>query len=223
MSKDYAIIPAAGLGIRFGGETRKQYLELAGHRLLDWVLDAFVSVKIFEKIVVCVPEDDVEELKKNNRATVDFIAGGNSRSESVAKGFASLDLDDDDIVLIHDAVRPLVSPELIRRVLKQTQEKGACIPVVPVADTIKEKQGDKIVKTYPRHSLVAVQTPQGFKASFLQKAYQSLPYADPRFTDEAMLVEENGVSVFTVEGDRVNIKVTTPLDLKLAAYYLETT
>lgn len=213
--KFYAIIPAAGLGLRFGGDTKKQFLKLHGRTLLEHTLERFHSVGIFEKIVVCLPSDELQVVNATNSfpATL-FIEGGATRAESVYRGFKALNLQDDDLVLIHDAVRPLVSSELILNVVSETQKKGAVIPGLAVSDTIKRVKNSQVEATIDRNSLVAIQTPQGFLAGILKQAYEVQASFD--WTDEAMLVEREGVQVTVVEGEKSNIKVTTPFDLRLA-------
>lgn len=213
---NYAIIPAAGLGLRFGGDTKKQFLKLHGRTLLEHTLERFHSVGIFEKIVVCLPADELQVVNATNIfPTTLLIEGGATRAESVYRGFKALNLQDDDLVLIHDAVRPLVSSELIQNVVSETQKKGAVIPGLAVSDTIKRVNNSQVEATIDRSSLVAIQTPQGFQAKILKGAYQK-HQGNFDWTDEAMLVERAGVQVTVVEGEKSNIKVTTPFDLRLA-------
>ncbi|OGP10357.1 MAG: 2-C-methyl-D-erythritol 4-phosphate cytidylyltransferase [Deltaproteobacteria bacterium GWA2_45_12] len=221
---NYAIIPAAGLGIRFGGQTRKQFLELKGKPLFQWSVEAFVKTGLFEKIVVCLPAqgrgDPAPTVGVGFPDPCIFITGGATRAESVKKGFEFLHSQDDDTVLVHDAVRPLVSVDLIKKIVEATKVKWAVVPVVPISDTVKEMDGDKVKKTIPRNQLRLTQTPQGFSCRILSALYKSHPDLGQNSTDEAMMVEGMGTDVFVVEGDPKNIKVTTPDDLKLAEYYL---
>ncbi len=200
----YAIIPAAGEGKRFGG--KKQEAVLKGKTLIDHCEQVFAGTKIFEKIVV-VGRD---------------ISGGKTRAESVFNGFKALALQDDDVVLIHDAARPLVSPALIMKVAEETKKRKAVIPVIAVNDTMKEIRDGVVFRTVNRNSLVSVQTPQGFLAKLLRGAYQSVDLNDARWTDEAAIIESVGQKVHVVEGERRNIKVTTAEDLKLCEWELAT-
>lgn len=209
----YAIIPAAGLSERFGGQ-KKQFVALGGKSLLERVVDVFLKVELFEKIVVCLPKGD--QFVRGTPPSVEFVAGGASRAESVKNGFDHLSPVDDDVVLIHDAARPLIDAELIRKVAEETKTKKAVIPVVSISDTVKEVMDGHVLRTVDRKSLFAVQTPQGFSCALLSKVYKSNPDLGAQTTDEAMLVESLGYKVCVVEGQRTNIKVTTPEDLRLA-------
>ena len=221
MNNFYAIIPAAGMGSRFGGKTKKQFLRLKGKSLLDWTLDCFLKTRIFQRIVVCLPVGELTLIRPPSvGASISYIEGGATRAESVYNGFCHLHLRDDDIVLVHDAVRPLLSSDLIRRVAKEAGEKGSTIPVIPVSDTIKEIKDGVVSKTIDRSRLAAAQTPQGFPAGVLKKVYKKLKLNDPQWTDEAMMVEAIGEKVHAVEGELRNIKVTTAEDLRMAEFYL---
>lgn len=228
MSQVFAIVPAGGMGVRFGGATKKQYLELDGQPLLARTVKTFLEVGGISRLAVVLPQDDVAEwtdffktkLSPQNFSRLLFVAGGSTRSQSVHCGFVALQSNQDDLVLIHDAVRPLVSKNLIEKIIEATQKSGAVIPALPLSDTIKQVTHNKIEKTLDRNSLCAAQTPQGFKSELLKKAYQTLPFESAAFTDEASLVEALGVSVSTIEGEKNNIKITNPLDLNIAKILL---
>ena len=198
------VLVAAGEGRRFGGP--KAFVELEGRTLLARAAAAFAG---FAHRVVVLRAADLERAPRGWRA----VAGGARRRDSVAAGLAALPADV-SVVLIHDAARPLVSPDLARRVLAAAARHGAVVPVVPVADTIKEVEGDRVLRTLPRASLAAVQTPQGFRADLLRRA---LAASDADATDEAALVEALGVPVRTVPGEPRNFKITAPEDLARAA------
>ncbi len=215
---NFAIIPAAGSGTRFGGTTKKQFLELKGRLLLEWVLDEFVESGLFSEIVVCTTLSDVPDRLKTFGA--DFVEGGHTRFESIRKGFDFLAPNDEDFVFIHDAARPLVNASLIRRVVEATADQLAVVPGIPLYDTIKEVQESRVLATCDRSKLLSIQTPQGFSAAHLKKVYADARGDLSRFTDEAKALEELGINVYTVPGDPKNIKVTTPDDLKLAEFYL---
>jgi len=222
MKNNYVIIPAGGVGRRFGGSTKKQFLKLGGKTLLQWTVSAFVEAGIFKKIIVCLPVDELKQARLLFPSpNISCIEGGASRALSVFEGFKYLQADANDIVLIHDAVRPLVSLALIKNVVKQASAKGAAIPVIPVSDTIKEIQKEIVVRTVDRRHLYAVQTPQGFSYEILSKAYQKGRLGDRDWTDEAMLVEGADNPIYIVEGEPENIKVTTKVDLKMAELLLE--
>lgn len=217
MGRVFAILPAAGIGRRFGG--KKQFSLLNGESVLAWTLKPFVQSGLFAKIVVCLSKEDMGMARADSGDAVWFIEGGESRAESVHRGFNALDAGDGDIVLIHDAARPCVSVDLIRRVAEATQKNQAVIPALKVTDTIKEIDGDRIVKTVDREKLAAVQTPQGFSCALLKKVYKR-PDAIQRFTDEAALCEDAGVNAVIVAGEKKNIKITDPEDLQLAEWIL---
>ncbi|MBX7148094.1 2-C-methyl-D-erythritol 4-phosphate cytidylyltransferase [bacterium] len=223
MGNTFAIIPAAGSGVRFGASTKKQFLTLRGKTLLEHTLGAFLNANLFTKIIVCLPAD---ELKALSAQTFDprivLTQGGATRAESVYKGFIQAGATQDDVVLVHDAVRPLVSTDLIKKVAEATLAKGAVIPALPVSDTIKEVNEEKVGKTIDRRLLQAVQTPQGFKASVLNAVYAKKPNLNTLATDEAFLVEEAGFPVYVVAGEKRNIKVTTPDDLAQAEQMMGT-
>lgn len=221
MADNYAIIPAAGSGVRFGGDVKKQFRLLHGLPLLDWTLNTFLSTDLFSSIVVCLPNNELEDLsgQPERDSRVVFISGGTSRSESVKKGFEFLDLNEEDIILVHDAVRPLVSVDLIRRLVEEAKKFNAVVPVLPITETVKKVEHGFVTATLDRSQLYTAQTPQAFKASILKQVYTQDASVSDRNTDEAMIVESFGYDVHILSGEKTNIKVTTPEDLELAEYY----
>ena len=207
----WSIIVAAGTGSRFGGSQPKQYEPLAGRRVVDWALDA--ARHLSDGVVLVVPPDRVDDPEP---AADRVVAGGATRSGSVRAGLAAVP-EDCDIVMIHDAARPLASLGLFESVVG-TVLAGAdgAIPGVPVIDTIKRLDGDEVVETIERDDLVAVQTPQAFRADVLRRAHEG----DPEATDDATLVEEVGGIVLVVDGELTNLKITGPLDLAIATLHL---
>ena len=208
-----AIVTAAGQGTRFGAKKAIQLLK--GRPLLAWAVSNFEKIETFGEIIVTIPPDDAEDfyadlISSENFQKVRFVKGGETRYESVRKGFFTV-RNEDGIVLIHDAARPLVSRELIEKVLDGAEQYGAAIPVVPVNETVKEAKDGKVVRTIPRESLFLAQTPQGFRFNVLREAYSKIK--DVIVTDEAMLVELAGHGVYIVEGDPRNIKITNRFDL----------
>ena len=197
----WAIVVAGGSGERFG--ERKQYLALAGERVLDWALRAAAAGA--DGVVVVVPADRAEEPEPPADVVV---AGGATRSASVRAGLAAVP-DDADVILVHDAARPVPVPGVWHRV-RAAIDAGAdaAVPAVPLADTIRALGGG----TVDRSGLVAVQTPQAFRAAALRSAHAG----EPEGTDDASLVEAVGGRVVVVDGDPANIKITTPVDLSLA-------
>lgn len=223
MSQWHVIIPAGGSGQRFGSSTPKQFLVLGEDTLLNVTLKRFLAQSDVAQIVVSLPVEHLNHSSLLIDDRIDYVEGGQSRSESVYNGFQALkSVQPRDVVLVHDAARPFPSTSTIQSVAQSTQKVGSAIPVVPVTDTIKTKD-DKgcVLKTIPRSELFAVQTPQGFLVQNLQKAYQDLDFASPTYTDESMLMEAIGVSVAMVEGNVENFKITAPFDLQIAESILE--
>ena len=206
----WAVIVAAGSGSRFGGAQPKQYELLGGRRVLDWSLEAARTTA--DGVVLVVASDRVDQPEP---AADLVVAGGATRSASVRAGLAGVP-DDCDIVVVHDAARPLASLTLFEAVVG-TVLAGAdgAVPGVPVTDTIKRVDGDEVVDTIERDDLVAVQTPQAFRADVLRRAHEG----DPEATDDATLVEEVGGIVLVVPGEPSNIKITGPADLAIAALH----
>lgn len=215
MTVAVALVPAAGLGTRLGEQIPKAFVTLAGRSLLDWALDGLVSSGALSRVVVIVPADLVDRTRDAVASTpmVDVVAGGAERTDSVRAGLHLAD--DADVVLVHDAARCLTPPSLITRVVDAVAAGAdAVIPVLPVVDTIKSVDlRGAVVGTVDRDTLRAVQTPQGFDAEVLRRAYAATPGSA---TDDAGLVERLGVTVVTVPGHAEAFKITTPMDLILA-------
>lgn len=208
----YAVIPAGGKGVRLGG-IKKQFLRVGSKTILERVVTTFLKTNFFEKIIVCLPSENLNYSGFSVYPSVSVIAGGDSRSHSVFNGVCALNLKDDDLVLIHDAARPLVDKELIERVLNALKKNEVVVPVVSLADTIREVEGNKVVQTLDRSRLVGTQTPQGFTGHVLKKIYQKKEDLSDQITDEAFLAEKKGFAIYTVAGDSMNLKVTTEADL----------
>ncbi len=220
------IVAAAGEGRRMKKEIRKQYLPLRGKPLLARTLSGFAGwCDKFSRIIVVIPpgdEDYFEEeiltqISAGLEKRIELAAGGASRQESVNRGLKRLDGDSDDIdyVFIHDGARPFFSEELIEGLFKAVRRWGAATAATPVKDTIKQKNNKGLVEnTLDRDKLVAVQTPQAFSCDVIKKAHKRA--AGKKFPDDASLVEDMGREVRIVRGNFDNIKLTTPLDLKLA-------
>jgi 2-C-methyl-D-erythritol 4-phosphate cytidylyltransferase len=213
--RKYAIVTAAGKGMRFGGN--KALCPLLGKPLLAWSLDVFA--KIVDQMVITFPEGSEEAYRSAAFGfhNVNFVSGGETRYDSVRKAFESLTAG--SVVLIHDAARPLVSPDLVERVLSAAAKHGAVVPVLPVMETVKEVTGDRIDRTIPRDRLYVAQTPQGFRFEILADAYSKVVRNDA--TDESMLVESAGHEVYCVKGEPRNLKITEPSDITLAEFYLK--
>jgi len=218
------IIPAAGSGTRMGG-TNKLLLPLAGRPLLLRTIEAFEACPLVSAIVLAVSPDTAgfyEREIKDNPAFAKVLApvpGGATRQDSVSNALREI-ADRAAIILVHDGARPLVSNSIIESVIKRAAITGAALPVVPLKDTIKEVKDDLIIRTVPRETLRAVQTPQGFSADLLKRAFTEAAASGLSGTDEASLVEAIGVRVSTVPGSYENIKITTPEDMLIAESFL---
>jgi 2-C-methyl-D-erythritol 4-phosphate cytidylyltransferase len=201
----WGIVVAAGGGVRFGGP--KQYEVLCGRRVVDWARQ--VTLRACEGVVMVVPPDRIDHREPGAHRVV---AGGATRSASVRAGLAAV-ADEADIVVVHDGARPLAGIELFERVISAVRDGAdAAVPGVPVSDTIRSLDGG----TVDRSRLVTVQTPQAFRADVLRRAHER----EPEATDDAALVEAIGGTVVVVEGEHRNIKITTPFDLRFAAFLL---
>ena len=210
------VIVAAGGGVRFGGDVPKQFLRLSGRPMVEWSVRAFREQEKVGAIVIVVPRDVSQAPPEWLDALANrLVAGGRSRAESVARGVAATRAAA-EVILIHDGVRPFVSPGLIERVTAAARET-ACVPILPVVDTIKELTGeDTVVRTLDRSRLGRAQTPQGFPAPLIRRLV-----ADPRtadVTDDVALCEPVGIPVRTVPGDPLNIKITAEADLEYAEW-----
>jgi 2-C-methyl-D-erythritol 4-phosphate cytidylyltransferase len=214
----WAIVVAGGEGARLSADVPKAFVGLAGRPLLAYAIELFEDHPAVDRMVLVVPAEWEEpatlladELAAGKVA--EAVAGGSTRGRSVAAGLARVP-DDVGVVVVHDAARPLATPELLDRVLAGLAEAEGSIPGVPVTDTIKTVQGGLVEGTLDRSRLVAVQTPQAFHAGALRAAYAG---GDPdAATDCAGLLEQAGRPVVVVEGNAGNIKITRRSDLDLA-------
>ncbi len=212
----HAIIVAAGSSQRMGG-VNKIWLTFEGRSVLEWTLRRFRDAGVTQGVVVAQPIDHraVHQLLTALGLTDMTVTGGGSeRYLSVLRGLKALTAaDPDDVVLIHDAARFLVPMLLIRRIIAATEEYGAALPVIDVVDTVKAVGPDGLVKrTIPRHPLGLAQTPQGFRKSLIEHAYELWDSANVP-TDDAEVAERSGVRVRAVPGDRLNQKLTRPEDI----------
>jgi len=234
--KVVVIIPAAGLGTRMAPVrpakdkpgVSKQFTELGGVPILLRTLRVFAGMEEIEEIYVALRKGEIEafrpKLEKEGRPKkIRVVEGGEHRQESVAHALSQVAATDDDIILVHDAVRPFVTADIVRAVIYETERAGAAIAGIPAVDTVKQVErtadGALIRATIPRASVVMAQTPQGFRYSILRKAFEEAQGV--LATDEAALVEKTGHDVAVVMGSPRNIKITTPGDMELAEFYLQ--
>ena len=215
--KATAILAAAGSGERLDAEGPKAFVELVGRPMVEWSLAALAASDSIDRVVAAVPEGRGDELAREG---VEVVPGGPSRSESVARGLERVE---GELVVVHDAARPLATPELFDGVVEDLiadEEIAGVVAATPVTDTTKELlRAPEIHRTLDRSSLWAAQTPQAFRAEALRAALASTELL-AQASDDAMLVERGGGRVLVHEAPAENIKVTTPLDLRLAGYLL---
>lgn len=212
--KATAVIPAGGAGRRMG--RRKQYLDLAGEPLLLHAIRPFLAHPRVDQVIVVLPADDVESPPTFLPAAVSVVAGGAERGDSVRAGLQVVS-GSVDVILIHDAARPLVSREIIDRTLDAAADGRGALAAVPVADTLKRVGENGTVEgTIDRVGLWRAQTPQAFPRAMIVDAYERAAAEGVSATDDAALVERFGGRVVVVPGSARNIKVTTPDDLALA-------
>jgi 2-C-methyl-D-erythritol 4-phosphate cytidylyltransferase len=245
--KVVVIIPAAGLGTRMapvpsapasGKDAKrkphpsKQFTELAGTPILIHTLRAFASVDAVSEIWIALRENEVEgfrerlaETRDRPRKKIELVAGGEHRQQSVEHALNAISAQPDDIVLVHDAVRPLVTEEIIHEVIDAAKKYGAAIAGLPAVDTVKQvertAEGAIIKATIPRASVVLAQTPQGFRYSVIKKVFDEAAADGFMGTDEASLAERSGYEVAVVMGSPRNMKITNPGDMELAEFYLK--
>ena len=209
-----AIIAAGGRGSRFGGTQPKQLQMLAGVPILKRTVDAFLQGYAFDEVVVALPP----ELAVNPPSYLDsviVVEGGERRQDSVANAFRAV-APSSQIIVVHDAARPLVSSALIERTIDAASKYGAAVAALEARDTVKRTDGSRIIRgTIPRQEIFLAQTPQAFRVGVLRDALELVSSAS-NATDEAMLAEQAGHSVYLVEGDVRNLKITTPEDLEIA-------
>jgi 2-C-methyl-D-erythritol 4-phosphate cytidylyltransferase len=239
--KVFVIVPAAGLGTRMappsGANAKKkapskQFKEIDGVPILVHTLRKFAGVPAVYEIILALRKDEIagfraqieKEYPEILSKRLQMVEGGEHRQDSVASALAHIAADADDIVLVHDAVRPFVTREIIEYVTEAAHKHGAAIAGWPAVDTVKQVErtsdGALIKATIPRASIVLAQTPQGFRYGTLKKAFQDAIADGFLGTDEASLIERAGLPVMVVMGSARNIKITTLADIELAEFYL---
>jgi 2-C-methyl-D-erythritol 4-phosphate cytidylyltransferase len=240
--KVVVIIPAAGLGTRMAPlssardskpHVSKQFTDLAGTPILFHTLRRFAAVDAVTEIWIALRENEIEgfreRLEKESagvlRTNIQLVIGGEHRQQSVEHALEAITAAPDDIVLVHDAVRPLVTNEIINEVIDAARKYGAAIAALPAVDTVKQvertAEGAIIKTTIPRAGVVLAQTPQGFRYDVIKKIFDEASADGFMGTDEASLAERSGHEVAVVMGSPKNIKITTPGDLELAEFYLK--
>jgi 2-C-methyl-D-erythritol 4-phosphate cytidylyltransferase len=242
--KVVVIIPAAGLGTRMApvpvgakGKQKKtppskQFTELGGTPILIHTLRKFALADAVSEIWIALRENEIagfrarleSEAQDVLKKKVELVVGGEHRQQSVENALNAVAAAADDIVLVHDAVRPFVTREIIQEVIEAAEKYGAAIAALPAIDTVKQvertAEGALIKATIPRASIVMAQTPQGFRYHVIKKAFDEAASDGFLGTDEASLVERSGHDVAVVMGSPRNIKITAPADMELAEFYL---
>jgi 2-C-methyl-D-erythritol 4-phosphate cytidylyltransferase len=220
-----AIIAAAGLGRRMQQDTPKTYLQLAGKPILIHTLEVFEKVPEVKEVLVVVHPEDLEFCQEEVidpyplKKVLRLVPGGKERQDSVYHALKVLKKEaaEIDVILVHDGVRPLVDPAQVRKVVAAARRHGGAILGIPCQDTLKRVNSrGEVVATVDRQELWQVQTPQAFQAALLWRAYQEAMERGFYATDEAALVEALGETVVVVPGTCLNLKITTPDDLKMA-------
>ena len=217
-----AIILAGGKGKRMGSAISKQFIDIKGKPIIYYTLKKFSANKKIDNIIVVLPEDEVKYFKENILKKYELrinkiVIGGKERQDSVYNALKSLKNSSTDIVLIHDGARPFISERIINEGIKFAEIYGAAAPGVMPKDTIKVKNEKNFsVDTPNRANLVSIQTPQVFKFDEILECHEKIRYNGEKVTDDTMVVEKYGYSVYLYDGEYTNIKVTTPEDLILA-------
>jgi 2-C-methyl-D-erythritol 4-phosphate cytidylyltransferase len=237
--KVIVIIPAAGLGTRMGSSTAtaqgrqrsKQFVELDGSPILIHTLRKFTSCEQVDEVWIAMRKSEIDAFLPDLHDAhlpkpVHTVEGGEHRQQSVANAIRAVRASADDIVLVHDAVRPFIDVETIEAAIEAVKKHGAVIVGVPAIDTIKQVErtadGAIVKTTIPRELIVQAQTPQGARYEILRRVIEEAEAAEFLGTDEASLLERAGYPVHVVMGSTRNIKITTPADLELAEFFLST-
>ncbi|MCE2440401.1 MAG: 2-C-methyl-D-erythritol 4-phosphate cytidylyltransferase [Candidatus Latescibacteria bacterium] len=216
----YAIVLAAGRGLRMGGGLPKQFMSLAGRPLLFHALSAFERADLVDRVMLVAPADRVDRCLEDVRAwglekVTAVVAGGERRQDSVAKGLEAVPAGA-NVIAVHDGARPLILSEQIDAVVDLAREKGSAVLGTPVTDTVKEIDGRRVLHTPDRSRMWQVQTPQAFHASILREAHGVAARRGYFGTDDASLVEQLNAPVYVVPGREDNLKITAPEDLAMA-------
>lgn len=225
--KKIAIIPAAGMGKRMGASVNKQYLLLDGKPVLAHTLELFQKAGCIDEIYVIVPAEEIEFCREHVvekfaiTKVQKIVAGGAERQNSVLNGLRAIDCDDDDVVLIHDGVRPFVPLTVMERSIEMALLHDGALVAVPVKDTVKVVKDAFVTATPHREALWLAQTPQTFRYGIIRTAHEFAEAEGFTGTDDTSLVERTGKKIHVTIGDYKNIKITTPEDLVLAEMFLK--
>lgn len=218
--KKFVVLVAGGSGSRMGTEIPKQFLEISGKPVLMRTIQIFYNYDPEIELILVLPEAQQKFwaelcLKHSFSIPLRIVNGGETRFHSVSNGLKAID--EDGIVFIHDGVRPFVSEETLARCFESAVKLGNAIPVLPVTESLRKTEGN-LNFSVDRGQYFSVQTPQTFRSEQILEAFRQ--NYDPAFTDDASVVEKAGLPIFMVEGNRENIKITTPEDLIIAEAFL---
>jgi 2-C-methyl-D-erythritol 4-phosphate cytidylyltransferase len=219
-----AIIPAAGLGVRMGGGTPKQFLSLEGVPIFIHTLRKFTASEAIDDIILALRPEDMERVRadvdrEHFSRSVQLVVGGATRQETVGRALAEAP-PGTEIVVVHDAVRPFIDSAMIQRVVEAARKDGAAILGIPSVDTVKQVERQLILGTIPRERIVLAQTPQAFRYAIIREAFDRATADGFNGTDESSLAERLGYNVTVLMGSDRNIKITKPSDLPLARLYI---
>lgn len=217
----YAVIVAGGKGVRMGSAVPKQFLPLAGKPVLHYTVRAFIDAYPDINLILVLPEEQLSYAQMllqsfPERIDITIVAGGATRYHSVQNGLKAVTAG--AVVFVHDGVRPMVSPQLIRNCYEQAIAKGSAIPAIPVPDSIRSVAGGDSQPVNREH-LRIIQTPQTFLADIILPAFEQ--QYQVAFTDEATVVEAYGTKIYLIDGEQSNIKVTNPADMLIAESLLK--
>ena len=223
--KKYIIVVAGGKGLRMGGETPKQFQLIGGKPVVMVTLERLHAIDPSVQLILVLPAEHIEEWKRLSReysfaVPLLLAQGGSTRFHSVQNGLAQVDDIEEALVGVHDGVRPFVSREMLDNCFREALVHGAAIPMIDLQDSLRHIVGSNgVTEVVPRDRYKLVQTPQVFRLSLLRRAYEQR-FVE-MFTDDASVVEALGEQVVCVEGNRENIKLTTPFDLMVAKTLME--
>lgn len=224
----YALIPAAGMGKRMGASINKQYLQLGGVPIVARTISVFEHSPLIDAIYLVIPAEEIPYCSEHVveacgfRKVVEIVPGGKERQNSVMNGLNAIGrrAAGDDVVLIHDGVRPFITRQLLRESIDLARSGDGALVAVPAKDTIKTVRDGIVIDTPPRETLWQAQTPQSFRFGVIHEAHLAAEREGFMGTDDASLVERRGGRIRVVRGDYRNIKITTPEDLVLAEAFL---
>jgi 2-C-methyl-D-erythritol 4-phosphate cytidylyltransferase len=208
------IIPASGSGERFGSKIPKQFLKIEGKEIIALTLEKFNSIKLIDEIIISTKLEYFVKIsailkKYNFRKVSKIVEGGKRRQDSVYNALITSESDDDDMILVHDAVRPYISKKKITELISTAMKYKCVIPGMPVAETIKIVDGkNDVTETIDRNNIRTIQTPQVFRYDILRKSFEKAYSEKFTGTDEAAIVENAGYKVKVIEGEKANVKIT---------------